>query len=365
MRLQLTALLCAAAWGGGSASTRVDAYVDPWIDVIMPSVRAAWEGEQLDLEAAYGVDALTGATQVLVVDGVTGATSYTEQRHQVDLGAGVRPGDWGLRARYGLSSEPDYLTHGAGIGGSVDLFQSMTTLGADLRASVERMGMSTDPQFDERTLALGVDLTWDQIVDRRTTARLLGSVEHAWCGDRVGCVANPYRYVAVDTEVGTLLGVAERNPDRLGRLALGTRLSRALGGSAAVHATYRFYVDTWQVTGHTGQLEGALQLAQEALLLRGELRGSTQGAASFYRDAYATTADAPIIPTYRTGDRELSGLRSVRVGGGPEWAWHDVGPFLRVAVGARLARAWYAYPDFSELPERQAWIVGGGMDAEL
>jgi len=301
-----------------------------------------------------------------LADTITSATTWKEQRHQGDAGAEYSPtGIWGIRARYALSHEPDYLTNTASLGFRQDLFERMSTVSADYRLSIEEMGMSTDPDFGERTVLQGLDLSWRQILDRHTVATVLLSGEYSQCGETVGCVANPYRFVGLQDSSTTVLAIHERNPETLLRGAAGTRLSRALGQAAAVHGSYRFYADSWLVTGHTAQLEGAASLLDERLMLRSDARASTQGAASFYRDSYQSDLATLTVPTYRTNDRELSGLLSLRAGGSAEWSWYDVGQLMRLAVDARLARAWYRYPNYPELPQRNAWIAGGGMHAEF
>ena len=365
MRLQLitaTALTIAPmALAGGRVSTRVDVYTDEFIEVVAPSVSGAWETEKVSVEGRYAADILSGATQVLSADLVTSATHFEEVRHQVGLSASWQPKPGQTLSGYQeFSIQPDYLTNAAGLSYSQDLFGRMSTLAVGYGISLERMGMSDNPAFEEWTHAHRLDLSWTQILTK-TTARLTGYA--AFCGEQVGCLANPYRFVAVISDGTTALAVRERNPDRIFRGAGSLRLSQALGRTTAVHAGYRGYLDTWQVHGHTWDLAVNQQLFHEQLMVSVDGRVSTQSAASFFRDDYQYTASNELVtPEYRSLDRELSGLFTGSVGGRLDWTFFSVGKLSTIGLNARLSRHWFLYPNFSELPERSAWLGGGGID---
>jgi hypothetical protein len=354
-----------AAMAGGTASTRVDVYTDEWIDVVMPAVEVGYEGEKVNVEGGYAVDVLSGATPVMV-DTVSSATHFAEERHQAEMGMEFRPKPtFGISGGYGLSSEPDYAVHDVALGANVDLFERMSTAGITYRASAESMTVVSDDDFLSRAFIQGIDLSWAQILDKKTKVTFTTTGEVAICGEEVGCYANPYRYVPLINDNTPTMSLKERNPSRLYRAAAGLQLARALGRSVALHGAYRFYADSWRITGHTGKIRSAISLLDERLILRNHVRLSSQDKASFYRSDYDLNVAALTVPDYRTNDRELSGLFTVRVGGGAEWAWHSVGPLLRLAVGARLAHAWYRYPNYPELPARNAWLAGGGLDVEF
>jgi hypothetical protein len=341
----------------------VDVYSDEWIDVVMPAIEAGYETETVQMGGTYALDLLSAATPVIVPDLVSSATSFKERRHQGDVSLDVSPeSTWGIGGTLGVSHTPDYLTEVGAVRYRQDLFDRMSTLSASYSLALERMGMSTDPSFLQRNVGHGLDLSWKQILTKTTTATLLLSGTTLQCGEAVGCLASPYRYVPVEGQGGAV-AIGEKNPDALHSAAVGLRGATALSRHFAVHGGYRLYADTWKVIGHTGDLAGTLSVLQEQLLLRLRSRIASQSSASFYRDVYAT--DGTTFPHFRTQDRELSGLNATSVGGRAEWAFFGAGPFVRLSFSGRVDRTWYRYPDFERMPVRNALVTGGGIDAEF
>jgi len=369
VRLQLTAAaLClflgATASAGGKASTRVDVYTDGDIDVVVPAVLGGWDGEHWEVEGRYVADVISGATPVWTPDLITSATTFSEVRHAGGLATTWKPSvEQRVTANYDTSVEPDYLTHAGSGRYAIELFERSSTFGLGYGLSAETLGKVDDDTLAERTTTHRVDLSWDQIVGRTTTGGAVLTTMASRCGERFGCLANPYRFVDVDLEDAGPVALNERNPDRLYRAALGGRLSQAIGSTAAVHGGYRFYADSWRITGHTVDLGTKATALEERLLVGLNSRFSTQTPASFFRDAYSGRMGSAVVPMYRTGDRELSGLGTVQFGGRAGWTFYAPGPFLDLKVSSRLVRAWYRYPRSTALPVRAAWLGGGGVDA--
>ena len=375
MRLQL--ILLGGVWpglthAGGDAAVRIDAYHNGWMEVVLPAMEAGYDGEVVNVDARYSVDILSGATQVMVTDTITAATTYSEVRQAGDLVVEVHPQEtWSVSVAYAHAGEPDYQVDSGSVGGSLDLFERMSTCSPTYSFTLERVGR-TGSTFAERRSTHRIDLDWAQILDPYTTLTFMGTVSTAFCGEELGCLANAYRYVPVSSEDEVVASLPERTPDRLTRGAVGARVARALGLNTALHASYRFYADTWKVTGHTLDSHLSRSTLDDRLVLRAQVRLSHQSAASFYRDDYVTTTDALIpveddlgLPAYRTGDRELSGFDAVLLGGRAQWTFLGVGAFYELSLNARVTGVFFRYPDFSELPARRASIIGGGMGARF
>jgi hypothetical protein len=138
-------------------------------------------------------------------------------------------------------------------------------------------------------------------------------------------------------------------------------LSQYLGREFALHAGYRFYGDDWWMTGHTADLGIAKSFLGDSLLARVEGRFSWQDAASFYRDDYLGAVSGPIeVPAYRSADREMARMYNTTVAARAEYSV-AARAGLRLGVNARVARVWYRYVDYSALPSRNAWVIGGGL----
>jgi hypothetical protein len=366
LRLQLTGLVLLTALTARAqdrAGARVDVYDDGEVRAIVPATRVSVKREEWSLAGGYAADVVSGATAGLGADVVSTATTFDDVRHSADLSGRVVKGTRSYGLGWAGSVESDYATQAPSVSAAVELLDRTATLDAKVGGSFERAWKSSGGPFSERTTGVTLDVGWTQILDKRTVLALAGTAGWLDCGPVLGCTASPYRDVPAWDDGDVVLALPERHPDTRGRLALGARLSRSLGPVAA-HAGYRFYDDTWGVTGHTVTLAGAGTAFGERLLLRGEARGSWQTAALFFEPAYATDTKSPSLPEWRTADLELSGLRDLAVTGRVEWSSWNVGPLLRVGVSARLTRAWFRYPEVSERPERDAWIVGGGLDVE-
>ena len=353
------------------AYARVDVYSDEWITVVSPATMAVIDAtDTLEVSARYTVDVLSGATPVMTTDIITSATPFAEERHEGEVGVKYRPDPtWSVGASYTASYEPDYQTHAAGVSADVELFDRLAQAAASYHVKIDNIGLSTDKTFSQGVIGHLVDLSWSQILDRNTVASLLVSGSHWSCADEVGCHSSPYRYVPIVAAEGpsnaTRVALRERHPSTRGRGAVALRASRHLIDDLALHAGYRFYADTWKITGHTVDLAAAQSLLDDAILLRLEGRMTIQSAASFYRDRYEASATMTDLPRYRSGDREVAGLAEYMVGGRAEWTADALGPFSRLRINARLGRYWYRYPNYSVLPTRRAWLIGGGLNASF
>lgn len=365
MRLQLTigALLLSTLSPGDAApvaesGARFDTYADDWITVYSPAARTRAElTDGLEVDARYAMDALSGATQVLLVDGTTSATRFSEERHEGRVEARYRPDPlWSVAADYAVSVEPDDLTHRFGAEAVAEVLDRMATLTLSWHTSLRTMGRTDDPTLAEDTLTHALDLGWSQLLGRRTRLGLRATGEIDTCDPGHGCQASPYRFVALLGSTGVRMVVSERHPDERLRGALGARLVQGLGGGLALHGGYRFYADSWHVIAHTADAAAVKTFLAERLALTAEGRFTWQTAASFYRDDYPLDAS----PARRTADRELAGVTDGLVGLRFEASWPDLGPLWRLTLNARASRHWYRYRDFTELPRRDAWLLGLG-----
>nr|MBA3396311.1 DUF3570 domain-containing protein [Deltaproteobacteria bacterium] len=124
-----------------------------------------------------------------------------------------------------------------------------------------------------------------------------------------GFQSNPYRRVRIGPNAPQ-----EHIPDTRARWSVSARLNRYLPAlAAAVHFDGRFYNDTWGVTAGNVELAYS-QYAGKSLLIRIYGRGYQQSAATFFKDAFFYETEST-AGEYFTGDRELSPVRNLTVGG--------------------------------------------------
>lgn len=359
------------ASGQNQTRTRVDVYADEWITVISPGASGSVAAtDQVRVDAGYAVDILSGATHVLTADAVSSATHFDEIRHEAHLATSILVTPrWNVGAGYTMSFEPDYVTHAVTLSTGSEILDRMAQWSVAYSASFETLGQVTDERFSEAGHGHALTLGWTHILGKTTTITGTLSGSLSFCGSLIGCHSNPYRFVPIVTSADPLSGIAftlrERHPDDRFRGAAGVRVAQHLGSGFAISGGYRFYGDSWEVIGHTAETALSFGAWDERLVLRLEGRGSLQGAASFFRDDYRTVQGSGVGPTYRSADRELSELMTGQLGLSVAVHFPAVGPFVRLGVNARIARAAYRYEDVSEFPQRHAWIAGGGVDAEF
>jgi hypothetical protein len=364
MRLPLSAsvfsgcLLCLSGCAGSgmthTASARLHVYADPRLTVVSPAIRDEAEWDDGRVAASYTADVVSGATQALPVDAISSATEFSEMRHQAAAsGAYALTPETEIGAAYTFGIEPDHMVHAPAVAIATELFDGMTRASARYTLALESIGRAGDPVFEASASGHRVDLAVVQIATDTVVLSFLASGSLFVCSAELGCFANPYRYVRTAAPGGRI-ALPERHPTERGISAAAVRLAWALDDETALHAGYRFSIDSWAITAQTIDLAIAAELLSK-LLARVDASSTLQTGASFYRasDEYTGT------PAYRTADAELSPLTSVRVVLHLEW---DAG-FVRLT--GELGRMWNFTPSFEALPERHAWIGGAGLDADL
>lgn len=374
MRLQLGAgigVLAAAvtatpAHADDWVGARNDVYADEWIVVVSPAARGRAEiADRVVVEGGFALDVLSGATPVLATDAVTSATYFSESRRDSHLSITYAPAErWDVGATGFVSVEPDHITASGTARGRVEVFQRMTTLALDYSFLYERVGTVHDPELWLLTTGHVGKFTVSQILSKRATLTGVVSAQYTKCEDPLGCQANPYRVVPMLDDGTIVVTVPERHADQRLRTAAALRLSHHLGRGIGVQAGYRFYADTWKVTGHTGDAALVGAFLDDSLVARLEGRFTWQEPASFFSARYSIDPSDPAVPEYRTADRELARLYNVLVGARLEHAVPRLGP-VELTANARLSRIWYRYLNYPQLPRRNAWLMGVGVNGEF
>jgi hypothetical protein len=331
------------------------------LTVIAPAADVAVQPlEWLDIHAGYEADIVTGATEAVkvgpIVDSVTRATKFDDTRHRVGGGVLLRRKGARLGADYSYGTESDYRSQAFSVLAGAEFLQRNTQLelsyarGFDdvcTSAYTEAVAPSARSKLDgaegcftaapERAVrAIDIDVfqagwtqAWTQAIS--TQVVLTGSVQH-------GFLENPYRGVVI-TPAGQ--DALENHPDNRARGALALRgkyFVKPLQGVTTLGV--RLYRDTWDILGQTYELELEKYLGPAIrLLARG--RYYSQTGALFYSNDY-TGGEPRFGPRgqYWTGDRELSPLSSVMLGGRALFALQGapsarvLGALLRVQTSA-------------------------------
>ena len=348
------------------------------LTVIHPELDAGIElGEHVGLDIGYSADVVSGATAaVFSVDAVSTATPFADTRHQGRLGL----------AFHGRNSKLSF----SGYGGAE---RDQTSIGLTTSASIYLPGRNTQlavayshdrdevcdrdngtlPILERRPLSghdpcektglFGNDLpgvtVWRDLRIDTSAATLTQNLtptlvaQFAVNGQVMrGFQANPYRRVRLrDREP------QEHLPDLRSRLTMTASLKKYLRSLRAVlHFSGRGYGDNWGVGAGSAELAYS-QYIGTSLLWRARTSFYQQSAAGFFRDAYYYESEGESA-SYFTGDRELSRLRNITVGGKLSylatrraekvWGWFDE---LRVNIkGDVLFNQELANPDSTANP---------------
>lgn len=319
--------------------------------VLSPQVSAHRELDEDGGEASARVvvDAVTAAS----VDVISNATArFSEVRTEVDLGISKYLFGYLPSASYRYSSEPDYTSHGFGVGLQKALAHTDTVLAGQYNLALDTIGRTGTPldTFSESLASHAAELGVTQAIDPRTLVRVVYSLTMQF-----GYMEKPYRAVplfdaagiAAARDDGVVLDLdsfdayrlafrpPEEVPDQRYRHALAVRGLRYVPAiDSSVRLDYRFYGDSWGIFGHT--LEAALYrpLASQ-FRLNLWTRFHIQSPASFWQREYVVEG-VNAIPAIRTMDRALAG------------SWHTSG-------GARVEwtrGSWAAYWELSTMYSR-------------
>lgn len=322
------------------ADARGTAFVEPSkhskLIVITPAATvAAQPTEWLDVHVAYEADIVSGATEAIksgpVADVVTEATKFSDTRHEVRGGAQITRRDTHVAVDYSYGTESDYRSMGLAVTAGADFLQKNTQLelqyargfdhvcttdyqpstapSARTRLDSSKGCFTSAPNRASRPVDLDTFQTawtqaWTPLFATQTV--LTGALQHGFLG-------NPYRGVVI-TPTGQ--EALENHPANRARGALSLRGKYFIKPlSAAAGAGFRVYRDTWDIVGETFELEYEQYITQ-ALRLLVHGRYYNQTGALFWSDDY--TGGEPVTGPrgqYWTGDRELSPLSSILVGG--------------------------------------------------
>ncbi|HET8935983.1 MAG TPA: DUF3570 domain-containing protein [Polyangiales bacterium] len=266
------------------------------------------------VDLVYTADVWTSASIDIRTSASKPTRPVTEQRDEINTTATQEWDDLSLSGTYRYSHEYDYQSHGGTLSGSYAMAEKSTTLDFRLGATFDAVGRAGDHNFnkDVRNLNLRVGLT--QLIDANTFVQGIYEIM-----DSNGFNSSAYRYVGFGSTNGlckwTDLNsktycVPERNPNDRLKHAFALNARRALGESFSVGVGYRFYLDSWAVTSHTGTIELGW-LASTDLLIAVRYRFYMQGAAKHYKKRFEFS-DVDNMPAF-SNDKELSAFMSHRV----------------------------------------------------
>lgn len=339
-RLALAVLLIAAVGGtaraddtfGVGASLFHERGGPLHMTVLMPSAQTSVDlSETLGLHVAWTADVVSGASVAVVdapaadVDAIASA-SLTDTRHAFSGGLQLRDGMASLDVGYTHAFENDYLSNAFDVTAATDLFDRDTTLSISYargfdeicdvagtfdpvmkprldssKGCVSNANARADRDLSLHTLQASWTQAWTPVLSTQVGAS--AHVQH-------GFQSNPYRAVLIGKTAAQ-----EHHPHDRARYAASAGLRLWIVPLASTASgLFRAYRDTWGITSLTGELAYEQSVAA-GLRLRARGRYYTQTAAAFYSDDYVLAPRGQ----YFTGDRELSPMRNLVLGGHILW----------------------------------------------
>lgn len=251
-----------------------------------PTGAAAPAGEQVTFTSASGNSGFntgdSGGTLADVED--TRLAVDGEWRHEHQRGFSSI---WGAA----LSNENDYESAGLSINIEKETTSKLTTFSTGLaytNDSIYRSGDGATPDplgelGNSESFGKGERNTTDfvagvsRVLNKRTVAQL-----NLTYGFSQGYHTDPYKVVsALDDDGNVVNTYYESRPDERSRTALYSKLAHELAENRALHLSYRYYTDDWDIGSHTLDLK-LRQGFGRGQYIEPHLRYYKQTAAGFY-----------------------------------------------------------------------------------
>lgn len=347
-----TALLCSSHAGlaGVLPEDRADAlyhsYDGGGVEVTGPALLVRkGDNKRFSVTGKYYVDSISSAS----IDVISQGSPYSEQRTEKSVGLDFLHADTIMSLNYSNSDESDYKADTYSFDISHSLFGDLTTVSLGYSRGMDEVSSNLDPNRggDADHQKYRVSLT--QILTRR----LIVGLNYEAVTDE-GFLNNPYRSVRfLDTPTTTATQL-ERYPRTRSSNAITTQLKYYLPWRAALGGKYRYYLDDWDITAHTAELNYTHPLGDKWTF---EIlyRFYTQSHAEFYSDLFPRL-DAQ---NFLARDKELSDFNDHSVEAGVSYeflsrGWH----FLdRASINLKYRHIWFSYDNFRD-------ITRGGLPGE-
>jgi Protein of unknown function (DUF3570) len=284
--------------------------------------------DRFSLTGQYYVDAVSNAS----IDVVTTASKYKETRQEFSLAGDYVYRDSQITLAASTSHEPDYIANRFGLDISQEVFGGMTTVSLGFTRGDDKVMKKDSPEFSEKARHWQYRLGLTQIL----TPRWIMSANLEAISDD-GYLGSPYRSALVFGAA-----VPERNPSTRSSRALMLRVNGDLGDRDAMHASYRYFWDTWDIKAHTLEL-GYSRYFQETWLADAYLRYYTQSKALFYSD------NATSETIYVSRNRQLSTFYDAAAGAKVSWLWKKVPGKYEIKLNGAYEFAHFDFKDFTDV----------------
>jgi hypothetical protein len=345
----------------------------PMVSASISSPTQGW-----NVAGSYLVDVVSAASPDIVSEA---SPPFHEVRNAGSLSGGYKPGLYGFQASGHVSSEPDYLSLGAGLALTADLNDKLITPRLEYAYTHDTIGRGGTPfsVFHHTLQVHEFDAGLTFVLSARSLLLLNAGLELER-GDQ----SKPYRYVPIfDPAVAPFVprgaSVALVNNVRLpvrpleqlplsrDRYSLSMRFAHRFN-SSTLRLEERLYRDSWEQMATTTDLQYLVNLGSNVVVWP-HLHFNAQTAADFYRLTY--TADVPtssgivVVPAFRTTDRELSPLVTGVAGAGARVSLSPPMASTQYSISLQTDVMYTRYLNALYLTSRVAIYGTLGFDAEF
>jgi len=326
-------------------ASRLSVYIDDDATTIISPMVTLQKNifEETSLNAMYLAD-IQSCASVDVVSTASPSMGYEETRHSFSLGFRHRRQLTTFGLGYSHSTENDYLSNGFQASLSQELFQRNFTAALNFTCRWDEVGRVNDAHFKQPLTGIGTSISLTQLIFPRVIGQFIYFFEYLF-----GYQASPYRLVPVAD-----FSVPETHPRRRLRNSFTGRLKESLSDQWFAEQSFRFYFDSWGITGETILIQLYWE-AKERLTLRMRYRFHNQNRADFYRESY----DA--LQEYMSRDRELGTLQSHLLGPQVQFQWEDLWIFPEALFDVKVEYFYINYKDYALLENKEGLLIGLGF----
>lgn len=249
---------------------------------------------KLSTSLVYYRDSISAASPDIYI---AGASPYEDTRNEIGVSAEYLYENALLNAAYIYSDESDYRANTLSFGSSYEVFGGLTKFSMGFSRGWDKVLENGNPLFDENADHYNYTLGWNQVL----TKDLVFDLDYEGIADK-GYLHSPYRKALLQG-----VAVDEQYPSTRTSNAVSLSAIKYWDYGASSYIKYRFYTDSWDITGHTAEI-GYSQYFGSKWLADLYVRHYKQNGASFYANNFETEQN------YMARDKELSDFTSNTIG---------------------------------------------------
>lgn len=304
--------------------------------------------DSVSISANHYVDSISSAS--IDVQTIIGPSRYKEERTQQSLGIDYLHDKSLMSFSFTKSAENDFDAQTLNFGMTQEMFGGLTTVSMSFRLGDNEIRETGAPTTNEVSETKGYRIGLSQVLTKNS---ILG-LNYEIITDE-GFLNNPYRKVRLLDPSGLTFSFQDEiYPKTRTSNAISFNAKYYLPYRAALHASYRYFVDSWEIQADTFEI-GYTHPYEDNWIFDISYRFYSQSNAEFYSDLFTTSK------TIWGRDKELSTYSghtigfavSYEFGKGDDWF------FDKSSVNFHLNHFIFNYDDFTNIPDAPIGTLPG------